>query len=185
MMTSENNDQSNSFEPPVYKFPPWLEKPISFANIFSHIRKKGVVDYNDIADICSKYCTNLEQAKKQHDNISKGYGYKILDNLINDLRKEKCIKIPVVDGNPVDDPQIEQEEKKEKIFRLVEGAIQELRLELREQVVIRLKVYRPEKFTYREIAKIVGFSESLVRIKYDMYHDYISNYVEQGMRENA
>ena len=193
MMTSESNSESNSFEPPIYNFPLHLEKPISPTNIFSHIRKKGVVDYNDIPDICSKYCTKLEQAKKRLDNISEGYGYKILDNLINDLRREKRFEQLEEDGEQVDDTQvvlgsiqnkIEQEEK-EKICRLVEGAIQELRLELREQVVIRLKVYRPEKFTYREIAKIVGFSESTVRVKYGMYHDYISNYVKQGMSENA
>jgi DNA-directed RNA polymerase specialized sigma24 family protein len=58
-------------------------------------------------------------------------------------------------------------------------------LGLREQVVIRLKVYRPEKFTYREIAKIVGFSPSTVRVKYDEYWNRINNYVEQGMSENA
>ena len=193
MATSESNGQSNSFEPPIYTFPPYLEKPISPANIFSHIRKKGVVDYNDIADICSKYCTKLDKAKKRLDNITQSYARTILNNLINDLRGEKRLEWLEENGEQVDGYQVvldpiqskTEQEEKEKRHRLVEEAIQELGLELREQVVIRLKVYRPEKFTYREIAKIVGFSPSTVRVKYDEYWNRINNYVEQGMSENA
>jgi len=199
MATSESNGQSNSFEPPIYTFPLYLEKPISPANIFSHIRKKGVVDYNDIADICSKYCTKLDKAKKLVDNITVGYAYEILDNLIYDtyrkieseLKKGKGKQIisPQVAADPTEN--IIKKEEEEKRIRLVELAINKLGLGLREQVIIRLKVYRPQKFnrpqkfTFKEIANIVGFSESTVRVEYNTYFAFINNYVKQGMSENA
>ena len=197
MATSESNGQSNSFEPPIYKFPPWLEDIIPLSDVVSRIKKKGLV--NDVADICADYYIRMEQAKKLVDNITVGYAYEILDNLIYDtyrkieseLKKGKGKQIisPQVAADPTEN--IIKKEEEEKRIRLVELAINKLGLGLREQVIIRLKVYRPQKFnrpqkfTFKEIANIVGFSESTVRVEYNTYFAFINNYVKQGMSENA
>lgn len=190
-MSMESQSEYQGIEPPGYKFPPWIEQLIPIDKVKFHIGKWGL--NNEFDDICSEYSLKLEKLKKNGSEITGAYAFTILKNLCNDQhrknnREQQLIKKlqknnPETVANPASN-QIEQKEEKEKKIKLVELAIDQLGLELRERVILRLKTYQPQKFTFKEIAKIVGYSESTARVEYNKCYDRISNCVKKGLNEN-
>jgi RNA polymerase sigma factor (sigma-70 family) len=191
MISEENREELKSHEVLVYEFQKWIEHLIPVRSVIRFIKSRGF--HNEVPDICAKYCIKLDQVKKQVDSITKSYARKTLSNLVKDeyrqiaIDRQKKDDLQRESSNGVADSiqgSIEQEEEKEKILKLVEFAISQLRLGLRERVIIKLYTYPQHQFTFKEIANIVGYSESTARVEYHRYLAHIRTYVKQKMSKN-
>ena len=146
--------------------------PISYEYAKRFLMTKGLGNYAD--DMFQQMVLRLDRAKRRGTRVDKRYAFRTLRNLarskLRKLGRQREIEAilrasPEAQKRQRDDPQemASQKEILEMVERVLEG------LDVRERVIFKLRACDSHHiYTFGKIAGIVGFSESLVRTKYNM-----------------
>jgi RNA polymerase sigma factor (sigma-70 family) len=157
------------------KFEPWLENILPRRVAIRYLYSRGAG--KNAEDICQDVSQKIARHRKKNKHITAGYIWISLRNMANDYcRREKAL----INKHK----RYEQKQKKQKqkdplrtVFKDLDKSaranklydkVVELinNLDLKKRTILKLRNHEIHTFTFSQIADIIGYSESSVRITY-------------------
>jgi DNA-directed RNA polymerase specialized sigma24 family protein len=155
-------------------YPLWAEDILPYNQACGYISKKGRRENRHA--ILNTVLERLDRARqKPGRKINKSYVFVALRNAVTDCwRKES--KQPAsneftensdaAESQTCDDP-IKYLKNHQDLLNSI--LIEMGRLDVRSRVLVKLKCHESYRFTFKELADIVGYSESTARMEYNKY----------------
>lgn len=174
------------------EFAPWLEQILPRRRALRYIRSRGGHLWAE--DICQDVSTKLAKQYENGKDITASYVFTSLRNMVTDYHRRKKARERAEEKRARKQEEIKQKEPLKGLIEELRQERQENRLytrvvrhidklDLKQRVILKLRTNRGYKFTFAQIADIIGYSESAVRIKYRQLETDIMKLIHESRQE--
>jgi len=152
-----------------YEYPPWAETIMPHRVVRAAVRRTDLESFE--LDILQDVLIRLWRAREKGKQLNRQFGYTVLRSVISDARSEAKKHPESVDNHQGNDA-VEGDEQKQR-----EPVQEAIDAETRELVTRRLLQLKPidhmilefkyhDDYTFKRIAKVVGYSQRGVKGRY-------------------